>query len=168
MLSFSASLVELSPFSESMVGKHCSILNQILSGWSTSPDGNDDLQYCFDVKSSIDGSSSVLIIGVILNSLLVSSVHRLAHHAIWERIEREDRPDSSEQENKTVKECVLAHIFVSRLRKRPRLGAFLFEEVSFGPHSEYDIDFENVTENEDPTTSSSTYWSEWRKVVSVI
>ena len=165
---FRVSLVEISPFSDSMAGTHCSILNQILSGWATHGGGDDDLHYCFDVKSSIDGSSSVLIIGVVLNSFLVSSVHRFAHHAIWERIEREDRPHATEQENKTVRECVLAHTFISRLRKRPRLGAFLFEEVTFGPNSEYAIDFENVTEHDDPTTSSNTYWSEWRKVVSVI
>lgn len=125
---FSASLVEISPFAESMVGEHCSILNQILSGWSGG-DGDNELHYCFDVKSSIDGTSAVLIIGVVLNSLLVSSLHRFAHHAIWERIEREDRPDATEDENKTVRECVLAHTFVSRLRARPRLGAFMFEEV---------------------------------------
>src|SRR6056300_393118 len=106
-----------------MVGKHCSLLNQIFGGWS-GRDAEDDLYYCFDVKASIDGSSAVLIIGVILNSLLVSSLHRFAHHAIWERIEREDRPDASDDENRTVRECVLAHRFVSFLRKRPRLGKF--------------------------------------------
>ena len=156
----SASLIEIQPFSESMVGKHCSLLNQIVGGW-WGGDAEDDLHYCFDVKASIDGSSAVLIIGVILNSLLVSSLHRFAHHAIWERIEREDRPDATSDENKTVQECVLAHTFVSRLRKRPRLGAFMFEEVSFGPHSEYEIDFENVTEDEGAHTSNN-FWSEWR------
>jgi len=161
-----ASLIEIQPFSESMVGKHCSLLNQILGGWSGG-DAEDDLHYCFDVKASIDGSSAVLIIGVILNSLLVSSLHRLAHHAIWERIEREDRPDATGDENKTVQECVLAHTFVSRLRKSPRLGAFMFEEISFGPHSEYEIDFENVTEDEGAHTSNN-FWSEWSKIVSVI
>jgi len=162
-----ASLLEISPFAESMVGEHCSLLNQILSGWSGGG-GDDDLHYCFDVKSSLDGTSAVLIIGVILNSLLVSSLHRFAHHAIWERIEREDRPDATENENKMVGECVRAHTFVSRLRKR-RLGAFMFEDVSFGPHSEYDFeDFENVAESEEPSHTSNNFWSEWTKIVSVI
>ena len=151
-----------------MVGKHCSLLNQILSGWSSSGDGTDDLHYCFDVKSTIDGSSAVLIIGVVLNSLLVSSLHRFAHHALWERIEREDRPDATDDENRMVRECVLAHTFVSRLRKRPRLGTFMFEEVSFGPHGEYEIDFENVAETEEAGHTSNNFWSEWSKVVSVI
>ena len=163
---FSASLLEISPFAESMVGEHCSLLNQILSGWSGGA-GENDLHYCFDVKSSIDSSATVLIIGVILNSFLVSSLHRLAHHALWERIEREDRPDATEVENKTVRECVLAHTFVSRLRKRPRLGRFMFEDVSFGPNSEYDLEFEDVVENEVLHTSND-FWSEWRKIVSVI
>ena len=166
---YSASLVEISPFAESMVGTHCSLLNQILSGWSGG-DAAEDLQYCFSVKSSVDGSSAVLIIGVILNSLLVSSLHRFAHHGIWERIEREDRPDATDDENRTVRECVLAHTFVSQLRKRPRLGAFMFEDVSFGPHSEYEADdldgslFENLEEQH----ASSNFWSEWSKIVSVI
>ncbi|KAL7543818.1 hypothetical protein ACHAXR_013117 [Thalassiosira sp. AJA248-18] len=159
-----ASLVEISPFSESMVGTHCSLLNQILSGWSGGE--GDDLHYCFDVKSSIDGSSAVLIIGVVLNSMLVSGLHRFAHHAIWERIEREDRPDATEDENKTVRLSVLSHTFISKLRRRPRLAAFMFEEVSFGPQYE-EIDFENVTENEELHTSNN-FWSEWTKIVSVI
>ena len=143
-----ASLIEISPFSESMVGKHCSLLNQILGGWSGGDNAADDLHYCFDVKSSIGASSAVLIIGVVLNSLLVSSLHRFAHHAIWERIEREDRPDATDDENRTVRECVLAHRFVFVLRKRPRLGKFIFEEVSFGVgYSEYEIDF-NAIEDE--------------------
>jgi len=167
-----ASLIEISPFSESMVGKHCSLLNQILGGWSGS-DTNvaDDLHYCFDVKSSIGASSTVLIIGVVLNSLLVSSLHRFAHHAIWERIEREDRPDATDDENRTVQECVLAHRFVSILRKRPRLGKFIFEEVSFGVgYSEYEIDFnavEDEDDNDEPHTSNN-FWNEWSKIVSVI
>ena len=148
-----------------MVGEHCSLLNQILSGWSGGE--GDDLRYCFDVKSNLDGSSAVLIIGVFLNSLLVSSLHRFAHHALWERVEREDRPNASEDENKIVRECVRDHTFVSRLRAQPRLGNFMFEEVSFGPHSEYEIDFENVAEDEEPHTSNS-YWAEWSKIVSVI
>jgi len=160
-----ASLIEISPFAESMVGKHCGLLNQILSGWSGGE--GDDLHYCFDVKSSLNGSSAVLIIGVILNSLLVSMLHRFAYHSIAERIEREDRPDATEDENKTVQDFVLAHTFVTRLRKRPRLGKFMFEEVSFGPDGEYEIDFENVVENEEPHTSNN-FWSEWTKIVSVI
>jgi len=148
-----------------MVGKHCGLLNQILSGWSGGE--GDDLHNCFGVKSSLNGSSAVLIIGVILNSLLVSMLHRFAHHSIAERIEREDRPDATEDENKTVRDCVLAHTFVTRLRKRPRLGKFMFEEVSFGPDGEYEIDFENVVENEEPHTSNN-FWSEWTKIVSVI
>ena len=144
-----------------MVGSHCIILNQILSGFS-----GDDLHYCFDVKSSIDGSSAVLIIGVILNSLLVSTLHRLAHHAIWERIEREDRPDATQEENDSVRDCVFAHIFVHKLRQRRRLGRFMFEDVSFGPQMEYEIDFENVAD-EEPHTSNN-FWSEWKKIVSVI
>jgi len=159
------SLIEISPFTESMVGKHCQLINQILSGWSGGE--GDDLHYCFDVKSSIDGSSAVLIIGVVLNSLLVSMLHRFAHHSMTERIEREDRPDATEDENKNVRDCVLAHTFVSSLRKRPRLGAFMFEDVSFGPNGEYEIDFENVAENEEPHTSNN-FWSEWTKIVSVI
>ncbi|KAL3790089.1 hypothetical protein HJC23_013600 [Cyclotella cryptica] len=160
-----ASLVEIAPFSDSMVGKHCSLLNQILSGWSG---GNgDELHHCFGVKSSLDGSSAVLIIGVTLNSLLVSTLHRFAHHAMWERIEREDRPGACEDEAKTVRECCLAHTFVSKLRKTPRFGTFMFDDVSFGPHSEYEIDFnEIVAENEEP--DSANFWSEWRKIVSVI
>ena len=94
-------------------------------------------------------------------------MHRFAHHALWERIEREDRPDATDDENKMVRESVLAHTFVSRLRRRPRLGAFMFEEVSFGPHSEYEIDFENVAETEEPHTSNN-FWLEWTKIVSVI
>ena len=165
----SVSLIEISPFAESMVGQHCSLLNQILSGWSGS--NGDDLQYCFDVKSNIDGSSAVLIIGVVLNSMIVSILHRFAHLALWERIEREDRPDATEDENRVVRESVIAHKFVSNLRKRPRLGAFVFEEMSFGPAYEEQIDFENVVENEieeDAHATSNNFWSEWTKIVSVI
>jgi uncharacterized paraquat-inducible protein A len=158
-----ASLIEIAPFSQSMVGQHCSLLNQILSGWSGG-DGNE-LHHCFGVKSSLDGSSAVLIIGVMLNSILISTLHRFAHHALWERIEREDRPDATEDETKTVRECCLAHTFVSKLRKMRRVGNFMFDVVSFGPHSEYEIDFENVAENEEP---EENFWSEWRKIVSVI
>jgi hypothetical protein len=109
----------------------------------------------------------VLIIAVMLNSLLISTMHRLAHHAMWERIEREDRPDASEDETKTVRECVMAHTFVSRLRKTRRLGNFIFDDVSFGPHSEYEVNFEDILENEEPDDAEN-FWSEWRKVVSVI
>lgn len=158
-----ASLIEINPFSESMVGEQCGLANKILSGWSGSD--SNDLDHCFGVKSSIDGSSAVLIVGVLLNSFLISILHRLAHHAIWERVEREDRPNTNEDESKNVRECVLSHTFVSRLRKS-RVGNVLFEEISFGPHSEYEIDFENVAENDE--NNSANFWSEWRKIVSVI
>ncbi|KAL7484832.1 hypothetical protein ACHAW6_010713 [Cyclotella cf. meneghiniana] len=165
MIAIIASLIEISPFSDSMVGKHCSLLNQILSGWSGG-NGND-LHHCFGVKSSLDGSSAVLIIGVMLNSLLISTLHRFAHHAMWERIEREDRPGASEDETTTLRECCLAHTFVSKLRKTRRLGTFMFDDVSFGPQSDYEIDFnEIVAESEEP--DSLNFWSEWRKIVSVI
>ena len=161
-----ASLIEITPFSESMIGRHCGLLDQILSGWSGGDtESSEGLNHCLGVKSTIDGSSAVLIIGVMLNSLLISTLHRFAHHAMWERIEREDRPEASEDESKNVKQCVLAHTFLSKLRKS-RLGAFMFEDVSFGPHSEYEIDFENAVENEDP--SSINFWSEWRNIVSMI
>lgn len=39
--------------------------------------------------------------------------------------------------------------------------------LSFGPHGEYEIDFENVAENEEPHTSNN-FWQEWTKIVSVI
>ena len=159
-----ASLVEISPFSESMVGQHCSLINQILSGWTG--ERGEDLHQCFGVKSSLGGSSAVLIIGVMLNSLLISTLHRFAHHAMWERIEREDRPDTSEDETAIIRECASAHTFVTKLRKTRRLGKFIFDDVSFGPHSEYEVNFEDVLENEEP--DAENFWSEWRKVVSVI
>lgn len=161
-IAVNASLLEISPFAKAMVGEHCSLLNHILSGWSG--DNRDNLHQCFAVKSSIDGSSAVLIIGVILNSLLTSTLHRFAHHAMWERIEREDRPDATEDETRIVRENVLSHTFISRIRKS-RLNAFILDEVSFGPVHEYE-DFENVVESEEP--DSAHFWQEWRKIVSVI
>jgi len=160
VISILVSLVEIGPFSSSMVEQHCSMLEKILAGFST-----DELHHCFSVKSTIDSSAAVLITGVILNSLLVSTFHRVCHHAIWERIEREDRPDASEDESNSVRDCVLAHTFVSNLRKA-KLGYIIFEEVSFGPHGEFDIDFENVVLDEEP--GSSGFWDEWNKMVSVI
>ena len=101
---------------------------------------------------------------MILNSLLVSTLHRLCHHAIWERIEREDRPNSSQDESRTVKDCVLAHTFVSNVRMT-KLGFIMFEEITFGP-LENDYNFENVLEDEEP--SSANFWQDWGKIVSVI
>lgn len=164
LIAILASLVEITPFSASMVGNHCRTLNQMLSGWTGG--SSEELHQCFGVKSSLNGSSAVLIIGVMLNSLLISTLHRFAHHAMWERIEREDRPDASEDENKTVRECALAHTFISKLRKKQRLASFMFENVSFGPNS-YE-DFEDVLENEEPAGDAENFWSEWRKVMSVI
>jgi len=157
-----ASLVEIGPFSASMVEQHCILFDQLLSGFTGS--GGDKLHHCFRVKSSIDGSVAVLVIAVILNSLLVSTLHRLCHHAIWERIEREDRPNSSPDESRTVKDCVLAHTFVSNVRMT-KLGFIMFEEITFGP-LESDYNFENIYEDEEP--SSTNFWQDWRKIVSVI
>jgi hypothetical protein len=155
-----ASLVEIGPFSSLIVEQRCSVLDQMLSGFTGS--GGDELHHCFSVKSSIDGSAAVLIIGVMLNSLLVSTLHRLSRHAIWERFEREDLPNASDDESKTAKDCVLAHTLVTTLRMT-RLGYFIFEEISFGPYGDYD-DFENVAEDE----YLGAFWNEWRKIVSVI
>ena len=157
------SLAEIGPFSSSMVEQQCSLLDNILSGFTGS--GGDELHHCFSVQSSIDSSSAVLIIGVILNSLLVSTLHRLCHHALWERIEREDRPDASADESSAVRDCVLAHTFVSNLRKT-KIGYIIFEEISVGRHGEFEIDFDNVVEDEEP--GSAGFWSEWQKMVSVI
>ena len=165
-IAVTASLVEISPFAKGMVSEHCSLLNQILSGWDESA-GGEDLRYCFDVRSRLDGTAAVLFIGALLNSLIISTLHRLAHHAIWERVEREDRPDASEDETRIVKESVRAHGFVSWLHSKPRLGNWMFEEISFGPHSDYDEDFENVVDHEDDQ-NPTTFWNEWSKIVSVI
>ena len=164
VIAIMASLLEISPFSESMVGQHCKVLNQILSGWTGQY--SDELQQCFGVKSSLDRSSAVLIIGVMLNSILISILHRLAHHAMWERIEREDRPDAPEDEMKTVHECAKGHTFLSKLRKTRRIGNFIFDDVSFGPSSECELNFENVLANQEH--DAQNFWSEWRKIVSVI
>lgn len=94
----------------------------------------------------------------------MSTLHRLCHHAIWERIEREDRPNSSPDESRTVKDCVLAHTFVSNVRMT-KLGFIMFEEITFGP-LENDYNFENVLEDEEP--SSANFWQDWGKIVSVI
>jgi len=45
----------------------------------------------------------------------------------------------------------------------------MFEEVSFGPNSEYSLEFEDVVEsNDEEPHTLNDFWSEWRKIVSVI
>jgi hypothetical protein len=46
-----------------------------------------------------------------------------------------------------------------------KLGFIMFEEITFGP-LESDYNFENVYEDEEP--SSANFWQDWRKIVSVI
>ena len=160
VIAIMASLAETGQFSSSMVQEQCNLLEQVLSGFST-----DELHHCFSVKTTISSSSTVLIGGVILNSLLVSTMHKLCHHAIWERIEREDRPDAPTDESNTLRDCLLAHTFVSKVRNT-KIGYIIFEEISFGPHGEFDIDFENIVEDEEP--GHTGFWNEWQKMVSVI
>ena len=173
MLAIVASLIEIDPFSESMVGERCKLLDKLLVGLSA--DGAaEGIDKCFGITSSIDGGVAVLVLGVLLNSMVVSMLHRLAHHAMWERIEREDRPNSSEEETRVVRESVRSHVFVSRLRRWRFLGSFMFEDISFGPTTrhndvgseEEEVEFEHMVENHE--SESENFWTEWRKIVSVI
>lgn len=84
-----ASLLEISTFASFIVGHHCDLINQILKEHfeSAIPDASDAT--CFTVRSSVENSTLVLVLGVLVNSIIVSILLRFAHCSVAERIEAE-------------------------------------------------------------------------------
>jgi hypothetical protein len=81
-LSIIASLFEISTFASFLVGHKCDLINEFLAN-------HFDDNTCYTVKSSVESNVWYLICGAHLNSLTVSFLRKVAHHAVNERLERQ-------------------------------------------------------------------------------
>ena len=82
-LSIVAALLEISTFASFIVGDNCDLGDSILQ-----KDFQEVADTCYSVSASVSWSAAYLVIGVVLNSFLVSVALRFAHIAMEERIAR--------------------------------------------------------------------------------
>ena len=97
-LSIVAALFEISTFASFIVGDKCDLVDSILqNNFDTAADT------CYSVAASVSWSAVYLILGVALNSALVSVALRFAHVAMEEKLERET-PQSGPVDSLAVRE----------------------------------------------------------------
>eukprot|EP00977_Amphora_coffeiformis_P013267 scaffold3421_cov181-Amphora_coffeaeformis.AAC.7 len=82
-LSIVAALLEISTFASFIVGDKCDLIDSILQN-----DFKEVADTCYSVAASVSWSAAYLVIGVVLNSFVVSVALRFAHTAMDERIVR--------------------------------------------------------------------------------
>ena len=90
VLSIITALVQISTFASFMVGDKCNLVNQFLQDLAKRNDviipGLDSMPVCFTVTASVDLHRCwFLIVGVLLNSLCMSTGLKLAHTVVQER-----------------------------------------------------------------------------------
>jgi hypothetical protein len=86
VLSIVAALLQISTFASFIIGDKCDLINRLaedLIGGDLIP--NDDA-VCFTVKASVQPNCWYLVVGVLLNSFIISIGLRLAHAAMDERL----------------------------------------------------------------------------------
>lgn len=84
-----ASLLEISTFASFIVGDRCDLISKILKEYFESTIKDDSDATCFTVRSSVEDSSWVLVMGALVNSMIVSILLRFAHLSVTERIQSE-------------------------------------------------------------------------------
>ena len=87
-LSIIVAQFEISTFANFIIGKKCDIINLLLQNDIRGLDGDD---VCFSVDASVKPNVFFLVFGVLINSFVVSFLLRLAHVAVRERHNSEDR-----------------------------------------------------------------------------
>lgn len=103
VMSIIAALFEISTFASFIVGHKCDILNQILQDEYDDQLGGDDV--CYSLKATASSNMWLLVVGVALNSFLVSTLLRMAHSVVEER--SHSRDDAS---------CVVQFVATTSLR----------------------------------------------------
>jgi hypothetical protein len=86
VLSIVAALLQISTFASFIIADKCDLINRLaedLIGGDLIP--NDDA-VCFTVKASVEPNCWYLVVGVLLNSFIISMGLRLAHAAMDERL----------------------------------------------------------------------------------
>jgi hypothetical protein len=82
-LSIIAALFEITTFASFIVGEKCDVINQILEDQFDSLLNGDDK--CYSVNARVHINASFLVLGVILNSFLVSTMLRVIQIVVEER-----------------------------------------------------------------------------------
>ncbi|CAJ1952829.1 unnamed protein product [Cylindrotheca closterium] len=90
VLSIITALMQISTFASFMVGDKCDLVNQFLEDLAKRNDviipGLENMPVCFTVTASVDLHNGwFLIVGVLLNSLVMSTGLKLAHTAVEQR-----------------------------------------------------------------------------------
>jgi len=100
-LSIIAALLQISTFADFMIGDKCDVINAILGEFSS------DDPVCYSVSAAVAPDCWYLVVGVLLNSALVSCILRLAQCAVHDREKRCMRREAShddaiQERNKSI------------------------------------------------------------------
>ncbi|KAL3939132.1 MAG: hypothetical protein SGBAC_006093 [Bacillariaceae sp.] len=172
VLSIITALMQISTFASFMVGDKCHLVNQFLEDLAKRNDviipGLDNMPVCFTVTASVDMYKGwFLIVGVLLNSLLMSRGLKLAHTAVEERstamgeynAENFDEEDTDAPTSRTWLEWCFAI---------PALRCIVFEpEATSDPtrNGLYSMEEENSQEAgsaQDGSEDSESVQADWR------
>jgi hypothetical protein len=93
LLSIVAALFEISTFASFIVGHKCDVVNKILADKFDDQLHGDDL--CYSIKASVSPDVWFLIIGVILNSAIVSTLLRMTQRMVDEFAQQSDDVSTS-------------------------------------------------------------------------
>jgi len=154
-LSIIASLTELSTFASFMIGHKCDVIHEFLADHFDDELEGDDT--CYTVTCSVAPNVWYLVCGAVLNSMIVSFLLKVAHHAMNERMQRQEEKDVLVHDDK-----VTSHDLVSMLLHSKWCGGLLFTRPDTR-HEESETEHQRRKSQGD----SKEFWDEWREICSV-
>jgi len=170
LLSICTALFQIATFASFMVGDKCSLVNQFLEDLAKRNDviipGLDHMPVCFTVHASVDWNKCwFLIVGVLLNSLLMSSGLKVAHTAVEERSMARGECTSDHLDGESERSSTWLEWFFAV----PALRCIVFgSDVNSLPvddnmREQDDFEDPNSLEEEGSEEGSETEQAEWRQ-----
>lgn len=158
VLSICAALLQISTFASFIIGDKCDMINTLMRELSKREDivipNMDDNPVCFSVQASIDPSNCwFLVIGVLLNSFVVSTGLRIAHAAVKERSAELRSNDATTRVGARRTETFTARLFKIGFVRLVVYGSSAIEQRQ---------NEENGADNEGASHEGSADDPEWR------
>lgn len=132
VISIIASLLEISTFATFIIGNKCDLINDVLKDYfgSAAIDASDAT--CFTVKSSVEDSATFLVLGVLVNSFIVSCLLRFIHCSVAERTKAETMSSVVPPVNDTLHSAPLPRTIASSWASIGLVRRFVFAGIPSG------------------------------------
>ena len=130
VISIIASLVEISTFASFIIGHKCDLINTILKEYFDSALDNASDATCFTVTSSVEDNAAFLVLGVVVNSFIVSTLLRFIHCSVAERTKEEMMSRVDQPVDDALRNEAVSRTIANQLASYGCLRKFIFDFAS--------------------------------------